>query len=465
MSFRSGEFLYVPGNRNLLVKLGVGICLLNLLLVGILAGTGTLRTAQPGDISYTKHAEAPHGEFISLPSDSPVRFVVETPTDVDVFYNIVTAVRNGLPLYPYTDKFESGNPTVQLRYNYAPAVFFLFVPFYFAGYLGFKLLWLLLSIFCLVSGTYLLVRAESPYRTYVPSRRTTILLSFAALGFQPTVANLKVGQTTPIVYLFVALFWWYYRRGKLTASGSVLVGATLIKPYFMIPLVVLFRRDRLPGLISFMAALVGVNVLSIFIFGPDTVATYYGVLVNFLVDEGATVRSDSFENWSSSHFRPFFWLGPYASVVRLVCAIPLAYVTARNAFGMEESPVELFSLSLVTLMVFLQTTTAIDLGILLAPILLLGYKFFDQNTPELAILLIAVALLQVHAYVLELLVGVGPTFIDVLAANEGTVIALLPGLQPAAYGTGILLGLTIYARRGVPFGTAEPDRESPVETG
>lgn len=119
----------LPSRQNL-VKFCVLICLINIIFVSVLAGTGVLRTAERGDITYTKIEETPDGTF-EIPADSPDQFAVERPTDVDAYYNMVVRYRNGGPMFnPW------GAANAVQKFHYFPLFYFVFYLYTFSATSG-----------------------------------------------------------------------------------------------------------------------------------------------------------------------------------------------------------------------------------------------------------------------------------------------------------------------------------------
>jgi len=422
-------------DRRTLVAACVVGCLLNAALVTGLAGLGVLKTAQPGDVSYERTEETPTGSIVA--EDRP--YAIERPTDVDAFYNAVIRVRSGGPMYnPW------GKGWAVQKYHYAPPVYFAFLPLYFLGYVGFKIGWLLLSIAAVTVGTYLLLRAEQRRRGFDAGRWTLLGVSVAAAGFAPMVANFKSGQTTPVMFLFVAVSWWLFRRGRDTAAGAALVGAPLVKPYFAAPLIVFASRDRWRGLAGFGLVFAAANLLSVAVFGAETLLTYYRILLRYaLEDVTNTVDLGTFGVWNSNDLRVFAGFGPLGSLVRLLAVLGSAYVTVQYVRGRESASL-MFATSLVGTVLVLRGTTMIDAGMLLAVFVVFGAGLYcRRRTRRLTALVVAFLLFQAHPYVLEALGGWGAANVGPIASREGLITSLLPYLQPGVYALLILAGLLV----------------------
>jgi hypothetical protein len=423
--------------RDTLVKIGLALCLLNAALVLTLAGAGVLKTAQPGDITYVSETDTAEGPIV-LPDDGR-RFAVENPTDADIFYNIAVHVANGGALYPP----ETHDPKVWINaYVYAPPIFFFFAIFAVFGYIGFKIGWLLFSMAAVAFGTALVVRAEAKARGFDPPRRLVGGLAVAALGFQPLVANFKTAQSAPMMFLSVALLWWAFRRGRVALSGGSLVLGTLVKPYLVVPLVAITHDRDWRGVFGFAAVFVGAFVVSAVLFDVQTVLEYWQIMFDRLFSEaGGEPRTPAM--WSPSEFNPFFILGGWAVLLRILFALPMAYVGIRYFWGRENEPLAVFTLSLATVMLFLKESNGLDMGIMLLAVLLLGFEYYDRDDHRLGIVVLALAMMQAHEYVLEILVGTGAEVIGVIGANQNVVIPLLVVLQPGTYAILALYGLSL----------------------
>lgn len=428
--------------RDRVVRLAVLLCLLNLVLVGGLAATGTLKTAERGDIDRT-HVTHIGGDRVTLPESSP-GFVDESPTDADVFYNTVRLVKNGGSLY----HGNGHDPFVQLIYNYTPALYPLFVVLSLGGYVAFKLIWLVLSIGATMAGTVALLNAERGRLDRTLSQPAVGLLAVASVGFQPMVTNYKVGQTTPFMYLFVCLSWWLFRRRSTVWSGLVLVGSALFKPYFVAPLAVGGRRNHARVLAGFAVGVVLLNVLSVVVFDVQTLLAYYERLYTFAAAEGEAVSYDRFADWSPTHVRPFYWLGPLESVVRGLFVGLSLFGAALHVFEVEDEPLGVCALSLTAVVLGLRTSTGVDMAMLLVPVVLLGVWLYERDSTLLAALFVAFCCFMAHEYVLEVFVGAG-TAVPVIGRHEALVVSLLPVIQPATYGLVLLFAIALVRFRTI----------------
>lgn len=435
----------LPSRQNL-VKFCVLICLLNIVLVSVLAGTGVLRTAERGDITYTKIEETPDGTF-EIPADSPDQFAIERPTDVDAYYNMVVRYRNGGPMFnPW------GRASSIQKFHYFPLFYFVFLPLSFLGYVGFKFAWLALTILAMIGGTYLLLRTELQRYESEPSTRLLLGISVISAGFQPMITNFKVGQMTPIIYTCLAVFWWTYRTDRISLAGAVLVAPTLIKPYFLAPFVLLWKRSHWRGVLGFVATFVAANALVVLTLGPDVFSRYYEILVPFLTGERRALTQaaeiSGFASWGATKFRVFFWFGDLAPLFNLLFAIALSWFSLVYIFNKESYGTELFAFSMVSLMFMVEgTISAADLAALLTVFMVLGVRFYHRNHLAFGALSLSFFLFQIHSYYIEATLGQGPKagYIPIFAQHEQLVSTIAPIFQPGIYGIFILYGLCLYA--------------------
>ena len=164
---------------------------------------------------------------------------------------------------------EAGLPSslAASEFKNAPIVAVAFAPFGTAGYLPAKraFWWLSLAALCAtawVCGRWLVPEAVGP----VAAR---VLGSFAVIAVMaPTQAALRHGQTTPWVALLVAAWWALVATRRPVSAGIALAGACLIKfpPFALLALDALRARWR--AVSACLAALAGVGLLSIVLFGP-----------------------------------------------------------------------------------------------------------------------------------------------------------------------------------------------------
>lgn len=443
MGSRDGNALLgVKDRRRLLVRLCALTCLLNVLLTLGLAGAGVLKSAQPGDVTYTRVEQVPDGRIV-LPEGSPARFAVESPTDADAFYNAVVRVTNGAPLYT-----ENGGDGVQ-PYHYAPVTVFAFVLPYFLGYVGFKTALLVASVVAVAGGTYLLLRSTARFADVHLSPRTATVLGVASVGFSPMVSNFKVGQTAPLMYAGIAAAWWLGTARRDGPAGVAMAVPALLKPYLTAPLVALvhFRRWRVAA--GLLAAMVAANVAGVVAFGFDTTLAYYGVVYDAALGGEAPVGTASVADWSVEALEPLFFLGPLAVVGRVVVAAIGGAVVLSNARSLGRYDAEAFSLSLVTVAFVVRQVTVIDVAVVLAAFVVLGARVYHSRGHHFEALAAAFLLTMAHPYAMEVLVGRGHANLVSLAGEASPALAVLPFLQPGIYALYVLLavGVAAWGRR------------------
>jgi hypothetical protein len=266
------------------------------------------------------------------------------------------------------------------------------------------------------------------------------------------ITNFKVGQMTPIIYASLAIFWWAYRTDRISLAGTMLVVPTLIKPYFLAPFVLLWKRSHWRGVLGFVAAFVAVNVLVVVSLGPDVFSRYYEILIPFLTGERRALTQateiSGFASWGATKFRVFFWFGNLAPLFNLLFAVALSWFSLVYIFNEESYGTELFAFSIVSLMFMVEgTISAADLAALLAVFIVLGVRFYHESHLAFGALSLSFALFQTHSYFVEATLGQGPKagYIPLLTQHEQIVSTIAPIFQPGIYGIFILYGLCIYA--------------------
>ncbi|WP_197425356.1 glycosyltransferase family 87 protein [Halobacterium sp. CBA1126] len=427
-----------PPSRRMMLIICLSLCILNILLVGILAGTGTLKTAERGDIQYTSTQISPEGD-ITVPPEADYRYAIERPTDADAFYNMVIRVWSGGPLY------NTWQPDNVQEFHYFPTTYYFFATISLFGYVVYKFILLGLSILATGFGTYLLLDVETEYADFEPSKKTLMGISAASIGFAPMVANFKVGQMTPFAYLCAAVAWWSYRRSSYTGGGTAIALATLVKPYWAAPTMVFasLSDNRWRGLLGFGITILAANALSVATFGFDTTEEYYSIIVDTLLASSKSVGPVT--TWSVEALNVFWFLGEYAVFARLLTIVPVVWVFVHYV-RRNKADIELYALSILLLFTALGSTTLIDLGLVLAAFVVFGVHAFGVGGWSFAILGGAFVLTHVHTYVMEVVVGSGhANLVGLLDAHP-----VLTLLQPGVYGVLAFYVLALWwARRAV----------------
>lgn len=437
-SFGEGSLSDVSPSRRRVVQFCVLACLLNLLLVGTLAGAGVLKSAEQGDIQYTNAENTPAGN-ITVPDGADYRFAIERPTDADAFYNAVVRVKSGGPLFNTWPIYN-----IQ-EFHYHPFTFYFFAAISIFGYVTFKILLLLLSVGATVTGTWLLLDAEIDEINAELSHVHLVGLSALSIGYAPMVANFKIGQVTPFAYLCAAVAWWSYRRSSYASGGAAIALATLVKPYWAASAIIFASPNdkRWHGILGFGLVMLLANAVSVATFGLDTTMQYYGIIADALFGESGSIGSIS--TWSVEALNIFWFLGEYAVVARLLTAVPVLWVFDQYV-RRREVDAALYALSFLLLFTVLGSTTNIDLGLLLAGFVVFGVHAFRAGGWPFAVLGGSFLLTHAHTYAMEVVVGSGHTnLVGLLNAHPA-----LTFLQPGVYGVLTFYALVLWwARRTV----------------
>lgn len=425
---------YSEVSKEKLIKLCVTICLVNILLVSILAGAGILKTAERGDVRYTDVDPGSDGSVV-LPENSDDSFVIEQPNDVDAFYNMVIRVQNGLQMY--NDEYGAGSGAGEWHYH--PLLYFLFAPISFFGYFWFKILWLITSIIATISGTYLLVHTEVKKRCIDIRQSSVYILSVSSAGFMPMISNFKLGHPTPLLYLMVGISWWSIRSDNHELGGIATVVNLLIKPYTTTHLAAFSSKSGVKGILSFIAGAVISNVLTMFVFDLETLKNYYITLLDFISPSGNAAYEFTFQSWWSIKMDPFLMFGWLSPIIQVTAWIVLGAASIHHLLSDSNETLHLFSFSIVSIFFMITSYSFIDAALLLAPFTLIGIKYYDEGSKLFYYLTLSFLLFQIHAYYMETIVGYGATVISIIKNNEEIVGSVIPYAQPAVYGLIILI--------------------------
>lgn len=351
---------------------------------------------------------------------------LEEPTDADAFYDAVVRVQNGGRV------LNPGSTSGVSLFHYHPMAYYFFLPLAAFGYVAFKFAMLGVSLVATFAGTALVLRAERDHVNVAVSDRAIAALALFSCGFGPLVSNYKTAQVSPIMYAFVCVCWWGYRRHRDTTAGVAIALASLFKPYVVAPVALGAnpRRWKLAGVA--LASYAVLTVAAVIRFGRGTMVEYVGLLADALSSQsGASVSALT----SASNLQLFAWLGPIESPVRVLALAPLGYVVLAYALADDESAYApaAFGATLLSIFVIATETTAIDLPLLLPALLVVGLHAYAESD-RFVVVVAAFLLFHVHPATLEVLVGAGATYVPVIAANQPAIRTVLPVVQPGLYG-------------------------------
>ncbi len=346
--------------------------------------------------------------------------------DLTVYEFAVDRWRAGEPIYvPNDDGGYWGN------YLYPPVFLVLFRPFAALGHEAAGIAWG-------VTTTLLLwVALQSVAAGLGVSLRLheRLIGLWALVGFYPVLLSFKLGQTAALLgallsFALAGLLAEDRSRALLSGAATGAVGVVKFA-YAPVGAHLLADRDRLVGAV---VAGVGLVALSVGLFGLDTNLAYLDVLV-WGVDQGGGERLPKAYLWFPPYFRQLHWL-PGALFVRL----GIAGLVAAGAALAVDAGRSVFALGVAAFLLITPLPYVYYFVAALPAVLaLLSVEFEADGAPSLV--LVALLLLQVHAYGLKLLVDRLPALLG------GLPDVVYPLLQPGLWGVLLLFGLA--ARRVV----------------
>jgi len=411
--------------RGKIVTICVASAFLLMVVTAGLGAAGVLQTTEQGDIKYISTEKFADGTSTTIPPED-YQFAIESPTDANAFYNAVIRANNGGPL------INSGISETEgiMAFHYHPMTYYFYLPLSIFGYVPFKILLLIISIISVIAGTTFLLLAEREHIEEGITRKEMFILAVASVGVGPVLSNLKTGQTSPVLYFLLSLFWWGYRHKKLKLSGSVLATGVFFKPYVLAPIALGMKKEKL-GLIvsSIFTYLIG-TLLAIALFGGDELYTYFNVIATELV--GETTKSPHYIT-SASNLSLLNWTAGLAPYLRIILFLPLFYIGVRYLSDRDTkySP-QLFSATLLSIFILLSDTSAIDMPLLLPAIIVIGLHMYSESERFWMIGIVFV-LFHIHPLSLEILVGFGSRYVPLISSNQSIVQTFIPVLQPGLY--------------------------------
>lgn len=347
--------------------------------------------------------------------------------DFGAYGGAVERWRAGEPLYvPNEDGGYHG------AYLYPPVATLLFAPFLVLPTGVAAPTWALFTLACLWVGLQLVVAACG---LDLRGGERLVLL-WAALGFQPVLIGLKLGQTagflTGLLCLAFAANAWIDRfRGPWRAvSGVTTAFVGVVKlPYASAGAHLLRDRHRLGWAVVAGVTLMG---LSFALFGIETHRTYLAVL-RWGIEAGSEARSPRL--WLPTYYRPLYHV-PGSTLLRVLGALVIAAL-ALFANGSAERETFAAGVAAVPLLAP-KTYTYYLVATLPAVVVLLAVEFDRDGRPALPVL--AALLMNVHAYGLRTIAASLPQWIPPSPAFA-PVLALV---QPGLWGNLLLVGLATF---------------------
>ena len=161
-----------------------------------------------------------------------------------------------------------------LAYIHAPFEILWFLPLGGLGYFQAYLVWLAVSLGCVVTGVYLLLHSLGSV-----TRGLLAKCILGSLAFFPVFINLLQGQDSATLFLFWTLGYWNVVRSKEAMAG-VWWSLLLQKFQIVLPtLLVLVMLKRWRVLTGFLAGSVALLVVSLAVVGRSGLESYARLII------------------------------------------------------------------------------------------------------------------------------------------------------------------------------------------
>lgn len=349
---------------------------------------------------------------------------------------------------------DMGNTNPQ--YVYPPIVVLLFVPFGVLPYLPAALVWDAFVITSLWGGILALINASDAELTM----KEQVVVLGCTIGFAPVLESLLLGQTTGLLVGGLCVVGAYLlsdgRKGAIS-SGAITAIAVAIKPFYLPAGAYLFRnRSRFAaGLLTGLATYVSIIV----VFGVNIHRKYLAVVLSRV--SGNRLADIPLKEWQPVAFRPFYVFGEAETLVQILVVLVLLTVAASAYLLSESGEVDQYVFALGLLGVAISPgTTTYTLSVLVPVYLVMFIGEADRSNWTPRLLIVSILLVQVHPYTIRFLAKFGPRHVH---SGLSTLRPLLPWVQPALWGTLLLLVVVLFrlseAEGGYGVGRAHSDDE------
>jgi len=336
------------------------------------------------------------------------------------------------------------------EYLYPPVTVLVFYPFETTGFEPGAILFGATSIVLLWLGLEAVTRTLG-YRLRIWERLGALVMLF---GFQPAIRNFRWAQTATLLAAFLAFGFYFQERAESAqshygdgevsertrslfryASGAFTTLGSSFKLFYATSGAHLLRdRRRFAGA---MATAGGLFVASIAIFGVETNLQYLDVL---LWGKGWGESKAPYLWDTAAAYRPmhvFGEFGLYLNILGVLAVIALT-LAARSADSRAARHAT-FALGVAVVPLLAPKADSHDLIVLLVPAVILLAGELDRLDGHAWVPVLAVFLLHVHRYSLEVLTNPEGGY-----PGATLVYDLAPALQPGMWGTFLLVGLAGY---------------------
>jgi hypothetical protein len=356
--------------------------------------------------------------------------------DFGAYYNAAERVIQGYPLYDWDTPYSgvTSLPNSPDRYLYAPFVSVLFVPFAYLPFGTAALVWSAVSTIFYLAGITVFIRVL----TTSLSRRGWVMIYTAALGFGPFVITFIAGQVTGVLAGILCLVGaGYIQQKREDRASSILITIPVAFKTYYAPSGAPLLRDyrRLPAAI---VTATGIILAGVLIFDIQTTVEYLRVLAG---GKGWGSAVDPPIRWNINDFHPFYYMGNVGYIVRALLLATIATMAYRSRnYEFEYVDLYVYSFGLLGVTIGSPVFSTPNLTITIPVILFLLITTIHNRPGVFAGTIIATILIHIHPYTNEFISGI---LLPSLGA-EAFASVILPVVQPAVWGTFLLLACVTY---------------------
>jgi hypothetical protein len=352
--------------------------------------------------------------------------------DFGAYYNAAVRWLDGAPLYRTTREVPGLEAEIsgEMPWLYPPIFVLIFVPFTILPPIVAGFVWNLLTLMFLIWSVSQLLFSFNIY----PDRKVRILIYLSVVSFGPTITWMKAGQVSGLLVGFLCLSGASLRPGHQWLSGIFCTLSSAFKPFYATTGTHLLCNRR--RLLSATISGITVVLIGLLIFGIRPHMEYLTILFE---GKGWGMKLVSPDNWAADHFEPFYILGSIQHLPRLILVIGVIGMSlyANNA-GI---PIEyVFALGVAIIPLAGPTTNTLALNAVIPTILMIGLYEREKKQTFPKIIAVCAILIHIHPYTIEFVSKLGPQIYSPLTI----LTPVIPLLQPAIYGMGILLSYTLY---------------------
>lgn len=285
-----------------------------------------------------------------------------TALDFMGYYNAATAINQRDNPYTYYQQVDDFLALGIFRYGYPPTFATLLTPLASQSIVTAQRIWLVANQVFFVVAALLSIKACNCRFSFWQ----LLLIGCLMLGFYPIYPNLKLGNVSMLLYMIVAMTFWFWQKGnRILAAVCLALGITLKLIPILLALYFLWKREYLLVLI---AALLSV----LFVALPDlllgtTMLEYY-VINFFQIVDVLDIKPAHIDNQSLYGFfaRLWYWvtqtetiseaLGWLNRLLSFIALILILFLSPRNRPATDRLTVLEFGLILFLFPVFSTNT-------------------------------------------------------------------------------------------------------------